>query len=223
MMDTTIRKAKLQHQFEDLEQQERSSELGMWLFLATEVLFFGATFVGYTVYRIAYPEAFAAGSQHLDLRMGTANTAILLCSSYLVALAVHASREENRGRMARRCLGAAAFLGCAFLAVKGYEWHHVWKEGLFPGRGDGFGELGGSTEGALLFFGFYFAMTGFHALHVGIGVAVLAGLSAVSGRRGWRRAGNRSVVELGGLYWHFVDIVWLFLFPLLYLVERGGG
>ncbi|MDQ8181079.1 cytochrome c oxidase subunit 3 [Pelagicoccus sp. SDUM812005] len=219
-----VKEAELQAQFDDAGQQERASALGMWIFLATEVLFFGVLFVGYTVYRLAYPEAFVWGSGHLDLRLGTLNTAVLLGSSYLVALGALTASGKGTSRRARLFFGAAALLGCLFLAVKGMEWYHVWEEGLFPGRGSSSNSFQEGAEGGRLFFGFYYVMTGLHALHVLIGVCVLAVMAGVGGPLGWRRRiGNRTAWELAGLYWHFVDIVWLFLFPLLYLIERSGG
>lgn len=216
MKARSVAKARLQPQFDALEQQERSTSLGMWLFLATEALFFGGLFTAYAVYRLLYPEVFAAGSGHLDLKLGTLNTGLLLASSYLVALGAIGSEREGAARRSRLCLAGAALLGVGFLGIKGIEWSHTVGEGYFPSE-----EQGKSA----LYYSLYFGMTGLHALHVAIGVAVLAWLAFWAGAGGEERRFdvNRSTVELAGLYWHFVDIVWLFLFPLLYLVERGAS
>ena len=184
--------------FADAAQQHEADRLGMWIFLATEVLFFGGLFLAYAVYRAAYPDRFAEGSRGLDLVLGTTNTAILLVSSFTMALAVHA----GGGRPARPWIAATALLGLAFLGVKGAEYAGKVRHGLAPGP-----DLD-------LFHVLYWAATGFHALHVAIGIAILAALAATRPRA--------IVVEVAGLYWHFVDLVWIFLFPLLYLVDRHG-
>jgi cytochrome c oxidase subunit III len=225
------------HHFDDAEQQYTSAELGMWLFLATEVLFFGGLFCLYTVYRIWYHAAFVAGSHHLDVVLGSANTAVLLTSSLTMVMAVHAA-QINDGRGLVRYLLFTMLLGAVFLSIKGYEYHEKFMEHLVPGRQFLFtdpeaglpdarpplarsrttqstnAELG-HTE---LFFSFYFAMTGLHALHMIIGIAIL-GVLAVAAQRSLYSNEYFTPVEMTGLYWHFVDIVWVFLFPLLYLIR----
>jgi cytochrome c oxidase subunit 3 len=225
------------HHFDDAEQQYTAASLGMWLFLATEVLFFGGLFCGYAQYRYWYPAAFAAGSHRLDLWLGAINTAVLLTSSLTMALAVHAAQTDDRRGVAQ-FLALTIVLGSAFLGIKAYEYYHKFEEHLVPGRSFDFhAHHGGTNESAStdaavnsaaaanmeeapveLFFSFYFGMTGLHALHMVIGIAILAVLLA-GARRGAFSAAYFTPVEMTGLYWHFVDIVWVFLFPLLYLIR----
>ena len=183
----------------------------MWAFLATEVLFFGGMFLGYMVYRGAYFAAFAEGSRHLDLILGTTNTVVLLASSLTMALAVDAA-EGARRVSALSCLLITIVLGSVFLGIKGYEYFEKFREGLVPGPG--FHEGATPVE---LFYSFYFAMTGVHAIHMVLGIGLLAGLAiAIAFGRGLRSR----TVEMAGLYWHFVDCVWILLVPMLYLVDR---
>jgi cytochrome c oxidase subunit III len=228
--------AHVAHHFDDAEQQYVAAELGMWLFLATEVLFFGGLFAGYTVYRYWYPHAFIEGSHHLDVLLGTINTAILLTSSLTMALAVHAAQTNQRAATVRN-LVLTVLLGSAFLGVKGYEYYHKYEERLVPGRNfhvpadeaappendaratSSPGQIDErATRPIQLFFSLYFLMTGLHALHMVIGVGVLVAM-IVAAARGAFSADYFTPLEMTGLYWHFVDIVWVFLFPLLYLVR----
>jgi cytochrome c oxidase subunit III len=208
-----------QHQFDDLEQQYEASTLGMWVFLTTEIMFFGALFLGYAVYRGMYSEAFHAASRHLDITLGSINTAALLCSSLAMALAVRSIQIGAR-RAAVMFLALTILLGAVFLGIKGVEYYHKYEESLIPGIGFHF--EGAESRHAQIFFSFYFVMTGMHALHMVIGIGLLAIM-------GWMTRSGRlspeyfSPVEMTGLYWHFVDIVWVFLFPLLYLIDRSGG
>lgn len=204
------------HQFEDAIQQEEAASLGMWIFLSTEALFFGAILLGYTIYRHAYFESFAEASRHLDVVLGTANTLFLLCSSLTMAFAVHES-VHGRNRNVMRYLAVTMLLGTAFLAVKFYEYYEKYREGLIPGSG--FTWSGESPAHAGLFFVIYFVLTGLHAVHMIVGLGVLSVL-LVRTRRGAFSEDYNTPIDLGGLYWHFVDIVWVFLFPLLYLVDR---
>jgi cytochrome c oxidase subunit III len=204
------------HQFEDLEQQHHASWLGMWVFLATEVMFFGGMFTGYTFYRTGYPDAFAAASNRLDVLLGALNTAVLIGSSFTMALAVH-SGQTGRNRAAVRYLLLTIVLGAIFLGVKFYEYHEKFVEHLVPGAAFRFeGPLAGPAQ---IFFSFYFAMTGMHAVHMIIGIGLLAWM-ALKARRELFSPVYYTPIELTGLYWHFVDLVWIFLFPLLYLVGR---
>jgi cytochrome c oxidase subunit 3 len=190
----------------------RADAMGMWVFIASEMLFFGALGVTYAYGRVTWPEGFAAASRHTDVVLGTLNTAVLLTSSLCVALAVAAPRPKAAARL----LAATAALGVVFLVVKGIEYRHEWQEGLFPGPGfrlDGGGDV---PQGAQLFFAFYFLATGLHALHVTGGIGWM-GLLARSRARD-RASGE--AVEVAGLYWHFVDVVWILLYPALYLVSR---
>jgi cytochrome c oxidase subunit III len=188
--------------------------LGMWIFLATELLFFGGVFAAYLYGRRAWPQGFGLASRHTDVVLGTLNTGLLLSSSALVALAVACAQHVRQARWTARLLALAAALGIAFLVVKGLEYHKEWHEGLFPGPGFALAD----TEGAELFFMLYFSATALHALHLAIGVAVLVVFAWACARgRPWADARH---VEIAALYWHFVDVVWIFLYPLLYLVER---
>jgi len=204
----------LSHQFEDLDQQREASTLGMWVFLATEVLFFGGMFAAYTLYRIRFPEVFADCSRQMDLWLGTINTAVLLSSSLTMALAVNAA-ERGRNKSVVRWIAATMVLGMIFLSIKGLEYAHKFQEHLVPGPSFSLESV--HSQAAQLFFSLYFAMTGFHALHMIIGLGVLTVIGAMA----WRGRFSKDYsnpVEMAGLYWHFVDIVWIFLFPLLYLI-----
>jgi cytochrome c oxidase subunit III len=212
----------LAQHFDTIEQQREAGSLGMWIFLVTEVMFFGGLFLGYVTYRITYPEAFADASRHLDTVLGAVNTAVLICSSLTMALAVHSAQVSKR-LLLLVCLGATLLLGVVFLGIKFTEYAHKFVEHLVPGRA--FVYPGPYTQPAELFFSLYFAMTGLHALHMVIGVGVLAVL-CVQAWRGRFSPAYHTPVELSGLYWHFVDIIWIFLFPLLYLLGLhlpGGG
>lgn len=204
--------------FATLDQQEEVARLGMWVFLATEVLFFGGLFLAYAIYRARYPEAFAAAGEHTKIVIGTINTAILLTSSFIMALGVHAAEADKRRPLAI-CLLTTALLGVAFLVLKGFEYVGEYHEHLVPGLNFIF--AGREASAAELFFLLYFIMTGLHALHMAIGVSLLL-LFAWRARRGdFSGEGRHMPVTVLGLYWHFVDLVWVFLFPLLYLNGRA--
>ncbi len=204
------------HQFDDMEQQRESASLGMWLFLVTEIMFFGGLFTGYTVYRWMFPEAFAAASHHLNVSLGAVNTAVLICSSLTMAMAVRGAQLGKRNTQVV-FLVLTIVLGAAFLGIKAVEYSHKFHEHLAPGSSFAF--EGPHAAQARIFFSFYFAMTGMHALHMVIGIVILAVLVWMA-RRGRFSADYYAPVEMTGLYWHFVDIVWIFLFPLLYLIGR---
>lgn len=204
------------HQFDDAEQQREASTLGMWVFLATEVMFFGGLFLGYIIYRASYPAAFAAASNHLDVWLGLINTVVLISSSFTMVLAVY-NAASARHRALRTSLLLTILLGCIFLGIKFYEYHMKFEEHLVPGASFAFPDP--LAPAAEIFFSFYFAMTGMHAVHMIIGIGLLGTLLFGAGRS-WYSASYFTPVEMVGLYWHFVDIVWIFLFPLLYLVGR---
>ncbi|HEX9637142.1 MAG TPA: cytochrome c oxidase subunit 3 family protein [Acidobacteriota bacterium] len=204
----------LAHQFDDLEQQREAGYLGMWTFLVTEILFFGGIFTGYTAYRALYPEAFAIGSHHLDYWLGTINTAVLILSSLTMALAVHASQLGRRRPLAGFLI-ATMVLGAAFLGVKWFEYAHKFQTGWIPGPD--FAYTGPHAPQVELFVSFYFALTGMHALHMVVGLGILTVL-LVQAWHGKFSPEYHSPVVVSGLYWHFVDIVWIFLYPLLYLI-----
>ncbi|HEX3817658.1 MAG TPA: cytochrome c oxidase subunit 3 family protein [Chthoniobacterales bacterium] len=200
-------------QFDDIEQQHEAAKLGMWIFLATEVLFFGGLFLSYTVNRYLNPETFAAASRHTEIVLGGINTAILLFSSTLMALAVRASQLGQR-RVLVWLLLATAFFGILFMGVKGFEYYKDYTAHVVPGINFQWHQP--NRGAAEMFFWLYYAMTGLHAIHVTVGICVMLVL-AVLAQRGRFANGNFMAVEVAGLYWHFVDIVWVFLFPLLYL------
>lgn len=207
----------LAHHFDSLEQQQQASTLGMWVFLATEVMFFGGLFLAYVLYRTLYPEAFIASSHHLDVQLGAFNTAVLIGSSLTMAMAVHAAQLGHR-RAIVGWIAVTIVLGSVFLGVKAVEYSHKFHEHLIPGVGFQF-EPAALYRPAQIFFSLYFAMTGMHALHMVIGIGLL-GTIAVMASRGRFSPEYNTPVEIVGLYWHFVDIVWIFLFPLLYLLGR---
>jgi cytochrome c oxidase subunit 3 len=206
----------LAHHFDNLEQQFESARLGMWAFLATEVMFFGGLIAVYTVYRSLYPEVFAEGSHHLPWLIGAFNTGVLLVSSLCMALAVHAAQVGKRKPLVGYLL-LTIVLGSVFLGIKAYEYYDKYHDQLMPIFGLPFVWDGDHPERARVFYSLYFAMTGLHALHMVIGIGVLAVLAIMA----WRRSFSEEYftpVEMTGLYWHFVDIVWVFLYPLLYLI-----
>ncbi len=219
--------AAVAHQFDDAFQQHDAATLGMWVFLTTEVLFFGGLFTGYTIYRHLYLPAFEAGSHLLDVRFGAANTLILICSSLTMALAVHAAQLGHRKSL-MTFLAFTLILGLLFIFIKlAFEWRHDYIEHLVPGINFA---PEGETLAAIqarhapvnyveLFMIFYFIMTGIHALHMVVGVGILTTL-LIMAYRGRFSPERCNPIEMAGLYWHFVDIVWIFLFPLLYLI--GG-
>ncbi|HXC71932.1 MAG TPA: cytochrome c oxidase subunit 3 [Pyrinomonadaceae bacterium] len=236
----------LQHHFENMEQQREAGTLGMWVFLVTEIMFFGGMFLAYTLYRNQYPAAFASGSNHLDITLGTVNTAVLIVSSFTMALAVYFT-QVGKLRPQVLCLGLTLVLGLTFLGIKAVEYHDKYEDHLIPGRlipwnpfNPGVQEegqpvdhhklhlLSGKTvkhpvdatvKNVEMFYWIYFAMTGMHAVHMIIGAGLLMYLLIFS-LRGRFDPEYHSPVEVIGLYWHFVDIVWIFLFPLLYLLGR---
>ncbi len=249
------RTGELYGQFETLEQQKETATLGMWVFLVTEVLFFGGMFMTYTINRHAYPAAFGIGGNTLDLRLGGGNTVILIMSSLTMAMAVRSAQIGKRAQITMYLI-ATLLLGGAFLGVKAVEYKQKYDHHLIPGHnfdvtfcsnnpsscglsgsavenerkeveeaiqyeekehpGNGLIALNAHTQ---LYFSLYFGMTGLHALHMVVGAGLLLWLisQSLSGRFG---PGYNTPVEVTGLYWHFVDIVWIYLFPLLYLIDR---
>lgn len=215
--DSTLANRYLAHHFADLDQQRESATLGMWLFLVTEVMFFGGLFAAYAVYRSLFPGPFHAASHALDVRLGGLNTAILILSSFTMALAVHAAQLGNRRKL-MTFLTVTMLLGCAFFVVKGFEWHHKYVEHHIPGPSFRFEGMPDPRQ-VQLFFVLYFCMTGLHALHVLLGIGAMGWLLRLAAKGKFSKEWY-TPVELVGLYWHFVDIVWIYLFPLLYLLGR---
>ncbi|MCA9184780.1 MAG: cytochrome c oxidase subunit 3 family protein [Pirellulaceae bacterium] len=216
---TTSDSLYLAHHFDDREQQREAMTLGMWVFLVTEIMFFGGMFLAYAVYRWRFPEGFAEGSKHLDMILGTVNTGLLLVSSFTVALAVHAA-QSSRGKAVAWLFGITILFGLAFLGIKGYEYWHKFHEHLVPGPHfrllDPHNPQVDSRQ-VEIFLSLYFAMTGLHAIHMMIGIGVFV-VMIVLAWRGRFSSEHYAPVEVVGLYWHFVDIVWVFLYPLLYLI-----
>jgi cytochrome c oxidase subunit 3 len=203
------------HQFDDRAQQKDAGLLGMWVFLATEVLFFGGLFTAYLLLRFKWPAAFAVASEQMDIVLGAVNTGVLLTSSLTMALGVRAAQLGHRKGTVALVL-ITMCLGLVFLGIKAFEYHHKFVEGLFPGEGFRFEGTSGKQVEA--FFVLYFMMTGLHALHMVIGIGLMGTIAGMA----WRGKFSPTYytpVEISGLYWHFVDIIWIFLFPLLYLIH----
>ncbi len=251
------------HHFDNAEQQFESGKLGMWIFLATEILLFGGLFCAYAVYRSNHPEIFVYAHRFLDKTLGAINTAVLICSSFTMALAVRAA-QLGRRRQLVALLGATLALAGCFLGIKGVEYEHKWKEGLLwgarfhaelapappalpqtlppvptaaggerslippaaigpaglarPGRPTVAENAEGPPHDVQVFFAVYFLMTGLHGIHVIVGMVLLS-LMMVRAGRGEFGPAYMTPVDLTGLYWHLVDLIWIFLFPLLYLIR----
>ncbi|MFQ5527150.1 MAG: cytochrome c oxidase subunit 3 family protein [Thermoanaerobaculia bacterium] len=221
-MSDVTHAAGLAHHWDSHEQQQEASFFGMWVFLITEVMFFGGLFTAYVVYRTAHQDAFALASNELSIGWGAFNTAVLIGSSLTMALAVWAASGARRKATVGFVIGTIV-LGAVFLGVKAIEYSHKFHEHLVPGPGfDASHFPAEMASSAHMFFNLYFLMTGLHALHMIVGIGLLIWLAVLAGR-GRFTPENHNLVEGVGLYWHFVDIVWIFLFPLLYLLGRSGG
>jgi cytochrome c oxidase subunit 3 len=205
---------RVAHHFPSLPQQEHAARLGMWLFLATELLLFGGLFTAYSVYRYLYADTFTEASRHLSVTFGTINTIVLITSSLTAALGHHFA-HHGKGRAASFVLVLTLVMAAGFLVIKGFEWTEDFHEGFLPGRYFTNTELKG--PGAPMFFVLYFLLTGLHGIHVIIGMVILAVLTVLCWR-GVYDHGYYTPVELGVMYWHLVDLIWIFLYPLLYLI-----
>jgi len=205
----------LKHHFDDAEQQKESSTLGMWAFLATEILFFGGMFCAYTIYRNVYHDAFESTSRFMNVTIGGINTAVLICSSLTMALAVRAAQLGQKKALIWLLI-LTLILGCVFLGLKADEYHEKWVDHHIPGPGFHYADARYAQQAQILFY-LYFAMTGLHAVHMIVGAGLLITLIAMAARNRFSAAWY-TPVDMIGLYWHFVDIVWIFLFPLLYLI-----
>jgi cytochrome c oxidase subunit 3 len=209
----------LRVQFDTVEQQKDCSTLGMWIFLITEIMFFGGMFMAYTIYRTAWPHVFAVASSSLNEVIGAANTCVLLLSSFTMVMAVRSGQLGKRNAIIVWLILTLLF-GGVFLGVKAIEWHEKFVEHHIPGPDFHLEGVPASEQGhAQIFFSLYFAMTGLHALHMVVGVGMLLWL-IWEAKRGTFSAQYFTPVDIGGLYWHFVDVIWIFLFPLLYLIDR---
>jgi cytochrome c oxidase subunit 3 len=219
---------ELRHHFASVLQQRNAASLGMWVFLATEIMFFGGMFCGYLIYRRAYFNEFAAGSRSLNLVAGTLNTAVLICSSLTVAMSVRASQLGKRRQLIGLLL-ATLFFGIVFLGIKGYEWHDEYVHHHVPTFYFNAQDLVHDnpnlhldTQPTKIFYSLYFALTGVHAAHMIVGIGIFTVITFMAWR-GKFTPEYHTPVEIAGLYWHFVDIVWIYLFPLLYLIDRRPG
>ncbi len=217
-----------------MEQQREASTFGMWVFLITEIMFFGGLFCAYLIFRNLYHPAFVAASNTLDVTLGTTNTAVLICSSLTMAMAVHSAHIGSR-KLLMLFLVATMVLGTAFLVIKGVEYYQKYAEHHIPGITFSSAEFvhpkvepgkkgpeplsPDMAHHTQIYFGLYFAMTGMHAVHMIIGMGLLTFLLWMAYRNAFTPQ-HYTWVENFGLYWHFVDIIWIFLFPLLYLISR---
>jgi cytochrome c oxidase subunit 3 len=224
------------HHFVSMEQQNETVSFGMWLFLLTEIMFFGGLFTAYLIYRNWYFPAFVAASHQLDIFWGSLNTLLLISSSFTMAMGVWSAETKRKNGLILSLI-ATLILGIGFLGIKTIEYHEKWEKHHIPGSSfsvqsfthpetDEAARKAGDKPLPLdmarkteVYFSLYFAMTGMHALHMIIGIALLFGM-LVKALRGGYMNGHIAFVENFGLYWHFVDIVWIFLFPLLYLISR---
>jgi len=202
------------HHYASAEQEFETSKLGLWTFLATEILMFGGLFVGYAIFHSLYPDMFAEGATHLNWRFGTANTAILIISSFTMVLSIYFA-QKNKCKMSAHMLMITFICGAIFMAIKYHEYMHKFELGLYPGSY--FSYTHAHHGNLALYFSFYFLMTGLHGFHVLIGMGLIFWL--------WRRARKNEFnadyytpLEVVGLFWHLVDIIWIYLFPLLYLI-----
>ncbi len=202
------------HHFIDADQQLDTAKMGMWIFLVTEILFFGGLFAAYAIYRIWYPELFAEASTELDRIMGTVNTVVLILSSLTVALAIRAAKLDYQ-RQQIIYLAGTILLACVFMVIKYFEWTHKFHLGIFPGEFYAFEGI--EHPKAPIFFSLYYVMTGMHGLHVVIGIGLMIWL-IIGASKGKYHSQYYNPVEITGLYWHLVDIIWIFLFPLFYLI-----
>jgi cytochrome c oxidase subunit 3 len=206
-----------QHHFTTMEQQFDTSKIGMWLFLATEILLFGGLFVGFGMMQARYQREFVEAHHHLKRLLGATNTVVLLFSSWTMVMAVHSAKNNNRKKL-QIFLLITILCACAFLVVKYFEYTADFSEGLFPAKWyHHFGDNIPGSRGYATFFSFYFMMTGLHGIHIVVGIALLSWLWVKAGK-GEYSSSYYTPVDLVGLYWHIVDMIWIYLFPLYYLI-----
>lgn len=205
----------LQHHFTTMTQQFEASKLGMWLFLVTEVLLFGGLFVGYGIMHAKHPEAFVAAHHHLDWRLGAVNTIVLLLSSFTMVMGVWAAQTGQKKKLIAFLL-LTVILAMAFMGIKYVEYSHKFHEGLLPGKY--YSHQGDTVPGQFMFFSFYFMMTGLHGIHVLLGVVAILWVMFRAMRNEFS-AHYYGPVDIVGLYWHLVDLIWIYLFPLMYLIS----
>lgn len=204
----------LAHHFKSLGQQFDTAKLGIWLFLCTEIVMFGGLFVGYIIFHGLYPEMFAEGASHLDWRLGAINTIVLLASSFTMASGIHFA-QTNQRKKSMIALGITVLCGLIFMVIKYFEYHHKIELGLVPGKFFSF--EGAEHANLALYFSFYFLMTGLHGSHVLVGLGLIIWVM-IRTKKGEFDSEFYTPVEGVGLFWHLVDLIWIYLFPLLYLV-----
>ncbi len=207
--------AHLQHHFATHEQQFDATKIGMWLFLATEILLFGGLFVGFALSQSAHPAAFIEAHHHLDKTLGALNTVVLLFSSFTMVMGVHYAKTNERKKSAIM-LVFTLLCAAAFLVVKYFEYAHKFHDGLLPGMF--YQHVGDAVPNQFIFFSFYFMMTGLHGIHI-IGGMIAITWILLRTNKGHFSSVYYGPVDLVGLYWHLVDLIWIYLFPLLYLIK----
>jgi cytochrome c oxidase subunit 3 len=202
------------HHFDSAEEEYRTSKFGLWVFLMTEILMFGGLFVGYIIFRGIYSEAFAEASKFLDWRLGAINTVVLIFSSLTMVLSIYYAQHNQKAKVLLN-LYITFFCGVIFMCIKAYEYAHKIHEGLLPGHMFHYSEQ--VAAHAPLYFSFYFCMTGMHGIHVMVGMGFILWLIRRA-HRGEFSSNYFTPLECVGLFWHLVDLIWIYLFPLLYLV-----
>lgn len=212
---TTSHSRFQQHHFVDADQQFDAAKMGMWIFLVTEILMFGGLFAAYIVYRLWYPELFVMASEELDTFWGGVNTIVLIGSSLTVAMAIK-SAQLNQKKNISINLVITLLLAAVFMVIKYFEWTHKFELGIFPGKFYAFEGI--DHPKANVFFSLYYLMTGLHGIHVLIGMGLMIWLLVRSSKKHFDSE-YYSPIEITGLYWHLVDIIWIFLFPLFYLID----
>ncbi len=206
------------HHFKSAQAEVDASKFGIWLFLCTEILMFGGLFVGFAIYHSKYPEIFTAGAKFLDWRLGALNTVVLLISSFTVATSIYYA-QVNEKKKVLISLYVTLFCAIAFMVVKFFEYTHKIHEGLLPGSLFHYGGPGAEVANLPMYFSFYFCMTGLHGSHVLVGIGLIVWL-IVRAHKGHFGPKYYTPLECVGLFWHLVDLIWIYLFPLLYLVEH---
>lgn len=204
------------HHFRDAEHQFESAKQGIWLFMVTEILMFGGLFVGYAIFHSIYPQMFSEGASHLDWRLGFVNTLVLIVSSYTMAMSIHHLQKNEKDQAVTK-LWITVACGLVFMVIKAFEYSSKFQHGLFPGHLLDVAKAHAEYANLGMYYGFYFCMTGLHGLHVLIGMGLIIWL-AIRAKRGDFSSEYFTPVEGVGIFWHIVDLIWIFLFPLLYLV-----
>ena len=211
-----VRAAHVSHHFKDANQEYETGKQGIWLFMVTEILMFGAILVGYAIFHNLYPEMFAEGAKSLDWKMGFINTLVLIFSSFTMAISI-SYVQKNESKKAAIALATTILCGAIFMVIKYFEYTHKFHAGLYPGRLLDTVQVGAEHANLGMYFGFYYCMTGLHGLHVLIGMGLITWL-LIRTIRGDFHSQYWIPVEGVGIFWHIVDLIWIFLFPLLYLV-----